>query len=160
MNELQNINSALRQFVSSSMTSMPFQPMTRQQRIQFHALSNQYNLNSKSLGAGNRRYPNITKTKNTKLVSEQMIEGIINQIAGRSRSIKSQREPKLNAAPPQGVNVGGVAKPLDTSNLGNVMLSKMGWNGGGLGKDGQGIPLPISVIVKNNKKGLGFDFVK
>jgi len=33
----------------------------------------------------------------------------------------------------------------------------MGWSGGGLGSNKQGIVDPITAIMKNNKHGLGFD---
>lgn len=54
--------------------------------------------------------------------------------------------------------VGGNAPPIDESNLGNQLLQKMGWTPGvGLGSTGQGMQAPIEVVVKNNKRGLGFD---
>lgn len=61
--------------------SMPFQPMTRQQRIQFHHLCGYYHLKTQSFGASNRRYPTVQKTKTTRVVPSHMIDGILNQLA-------------------------------------------------------------------------------
>jgi hypothetical protein len=46
--------------------------------------------------------------------------------------------------------------PLPTSNIGNKMMAKMGWTGGGLGQEGRtGIIEPVSVQTVVNRTGLG-----
>ncbi|XP_055896902.1 uncharacterized protein LOC129928137 isoform X3 [Biomphalaria glabrata] len=45
----------------------------------------------------------------------------------------------------------------DNSNIGNKMLRKMGWSGGGVGKDGSGISEPITLTSVFNRQGFGLD---
>ena len=44
---------------------------------------------------------------------------------------------------------------LPSSNVGNALLRKMGWVGGGIGKDGTGIAEPIKAYKVIGRKGLG-----
>lgn len=46
---------------------------------------------------------------------------------------------------------------IKEDNIGNQILRKMGWTGGGLGKDGEGIREPISVKEQFKREGLGLD---
>uniref|UniRef100_G1N6Z9 NF-kappa-B-repressing factor n=5 Tax=Neognathae TaxID=8825 RepID=G1N6Z9_MELGA len=46
---------------------------------------------------------------------------------------------------------------IKEDNIGNQILRKMGWKGGGLGKDGEGIREPISVKEQFKREGLGLD---
>ncbi|KAM3911794.1 NF-kappa-B-repressing factor [Leptodactylus fuscus] len=48
-----------------------------------------------------------------------------------------------------------VYKPIKEDNVGNRLLRKMGWTGGGLGKEGDGIAEPVAVTEKFNRAGLG-----
>lgn len=57
----------------------------------------------------------------------------------------------------EGQIVGDLAPPIETENIGNQMLRKMGWIGGSLGSAGDGIVEPISVTIKLSRRGLGFD---
>ena len=48
-------------------------------------------------------------------------------------------------------------KAIPTSNIGNKLLMKMGWTGGGVGKEGnKGIAEPVSVSGVIRRSGLGF----
>lgn len=49
-----------------------------------------------------------------------------------------------------------IADPIPQNNIGFKLLSKSGWNGGGLGASKQGIVDPIAVTIKKNRLGLGF----
>ena len=50
----------------------------------------------------------------------------------------------------------GLNKPIAKDSFGMRMLEKMGFKqGGGLGKDGNGIKEPIQIKVKSNKQGIG-----
>ena len=44
---------------------------------------------------------------------------------------------------------------LGASNKGHAMLSKMGWKGGGLGKEGEGRDEPVLVEQRAERAGLG-----
>jgi len=54
--------------------------------------------------------------------------------------------------------VEGVAKPIDSSNVGNRLLKKMGWTEGkGLGKDEKGMAIPIQAELRSQSVGLGME---
>jgi hypothetical protein len=60
--------------------------------------------------------------------------------------------------PKEGGLVGEHAQPIHHSNVGHQMLTKMGWDGGALGGEKKpGIEKPVEVIIKTNRRGLGFD---
>ncbi|XP_034037673.1 NF-kappa-B-repressing factor-like [Thalassophryne amazonica] len=46
---------------------------------------------------------------------------------------------------------------IKEDNIGNQLLRKMGWKGGGLGREGDGIAEPIRVKEQCSRKGLGMD---
>lgn len=46
-------------------------------------------------------------------------------------------------------------KQLPDSNIGSKLLKMMGWTGGGIGKEGQGIAEPVSLESVINREGLG-----
>lgn len=49
---------------------------------------------------------------------------------------------------------------IKEDNIGNQLLRKMGWKGGGLGRDGEGIAEPIRVKEQFSREGLGMDIDK
>ncbi|MBN3297488.1 NKRF factor, partial [Amia calva] len=46
---------------------------------------------------------------------------------------------------------------IKEDNIGNQLLRKMGWKGGGLGREGEGIAEPIKVKEQFTREGLGLD---
>jgi G-patch domain/R3H domain len=51
---------------------------------------------------------------------------------------------------------GASVDKIPESNVGSLLLKKMGWSGGGIGKNGnQGIEEPVSVAAVINRAGLG-----
>lgn len=46
---------------------------------------------------------------------------------------------------------------IKEDNIGNQLLRKMGWTGGGLGREGEGIAVPIKVKEQFTREGLGMD---
>ncbi|XP_074505416.1 NF-kappa-B-repressing factor [Sebastes fasciatus] len=46
---------------------------------------------------------------------------------------------------------------IKEDNIGNQLLRKMGWKGGGLGRDGEGIAEPIRVKEQFSREGLGME---
>ena len=61
---------------------------------------------------------------------------------------KISKEEMLNELTDQSDTIGD-------NNVGNKMLRKMGWSGGGVGKDGSGIAEPVSLKTVLNREGLG-----
>lgn len=49
---------------------------------------------------------------------------------------------------------------IKEDNIGNQLLRKMGWKGGGLGRDGEGIAEPIRIKEQFSREGLGMDMDK
>lgn len=49
---------------------------------------------------------------------------------------------------------------IKEDNIGNQLLRKMGWKGGGLGRDGEGIAEPIKIKEQFSREGLGMDMDK
>lgn len=49
---------------------------------------------------------------------------------------------------------------IKEDNIGNQLLRKMGWKGGGLGRDGDGIAEPIRIKEQFSREGLGMDMDK
>lgn len=53
-----------------------------------------------------------------------------------------------------------MAKSIPDSNKGKKLLQKMGWTGGGIGKDGTGMEEPVAVTTVINREGLGLSSSK
>ncbi|CAL8356095.1 unnamed protein product [Merluccius merluccius] len=53
-----------------------------------------------------------------------------------------------------------IKQEIKEDNIGNQLLRKMGWKGGGLGRDGEGIAEPIKVKEQFSREGLGMDMDK
>jgi hypothetical protein len=66
------------------------------------------------------------------------------------------QNPPLSSSQP-GRLVAQDAEPIGEENKGYHLLIKMGWSGGGLGSQKQGIAAPIDATIKVNKRGLGFE---
>ncbi|XP_012945521.1 uncharacterized protein LOC101849577 [Aplysia californica] len=49
---------------------------------------------------------------------------------------------------------------IGNENIGHKLLQKMGWSGGGVGKDGSGIAEPVSLKSVLNREGLGLSATK
>ncbi|KAF2069071.1 hypothetical protein CYY_009608 [Polysphondylium violaceum] len=64
-------------------------------------------------------------------------------------------DPKINTVKHGDIVAQDVA-PLSHTNVGNILLKRMGWQGGGLGSIGQGLDEPIQAIVRKERFGLGF----
>jgi hypothetical protein len=161
--QLKQLDRVIRDFIQDPMLkSIPFEPMIRIYRQQFHTLATFYGLKSESKGSGLRRYPIITKTNKTCLMSkeeaEKIIQSIISSYSTNSNSSeknnKETNNKKKNLAK-RSIIVGEYAPPIGEDNFGNKLMRSMGWLGGGLGINGQGIEKPIETIIKKDRKGLG-----
>lgn len=54
-------------------------------------------------------------------------------------------------------SVSSMSTPIADGNKGKKLLQKMGWTGGGIGKDGAGIEEPVVMKQVINREGLGLD---
>ncbi|XP_076436247.1 uncharacterized protein LOC143275842 [Babylonia areolata] len=54
-------------------------------------------------------------------------------------------------------SVSSMSTPIADGNKGKKLLEKMGWRGGGIGKDGAGIEEPVTMKQVINREGLGLD---
>ncbi|KAK9717979.1 squalene synthetase-like protein [Basidiobolus ranarum] len=177
-----HINGLILQFLKdSSVTSIPLECMDKNKRQAVHLLANAYNLKSKSMGAGDKRYPVLYRTKYTMdPVNPAKIRQILRSANTTPRKAKSpfestkkERYGKGNAKnqvftptkasrvynpnspiPPIGSVVGQFAEPIGESNIGHQMLQKMGWSPGeGLSS---GRTTPVEAIVRGRSRvGLG-----
>ena len=51
--------------------------------------------------------------------------------------------------------VGAGAAAVGEENVGHRLLVGMGWTGGGLGRDGEGITEPVQALMRQSRAGLG-----
>ena len=82
-------------------------------------------------------------------VSEGEILGSYEDRAADRRRVKGSSHPG------EKTQVASVDVALGTSNKGHAMLAKMGWKGGGLGKEGGGRDEPVLVEQRAERAGLG-----
>lgn len=54
-----------------------------------------------------------------------------------------------------GAVVGAGAAAIPEANVGHRLLRGMGWTGGGLGREGEGIAEPIEAFMRRSRAGLG-----
>ena len=66
-----------------------------------------------------------------------------------------RRRVKGSSHPGEKTQVASVEVALGASNKGHAMLAKMGWKGGGLGKEGEGRDEPVLVEQRAERAGLG-----
>ena len=66
-----------------------------------------------------------------------------------------RRRVKGSSHPGEKTQVASVDVALGASNKGHAMLAKMGWKGGGLGKEGEGRDEPVLVEQRAERAGLG-----
>lgn len=86
-------------------------------------------------------------------VSEGEILGSYEDRAADRRRVKGSSHPG------EKTQVASVDVALGTSNKGHAMLAKMGWKGGGLGKEGGGRDEPVLVEQRADRAGLGAEVV-
>lgn len=82
---------------------------------------------------------NLKKTQPT--VINNLKKGAIEDVISRNKLWVSSAEEAYK-------------QQIKEDNIGNQLLRKMGWTGGGLGKSGEGIREPISVKEQHKRKGL------
>jgi hypothetical protein len=146
--------------------------MDKAERKTVHELANAFNLKSKSLGSGTKRFPVLYRTARTSVYAEGKFAAVEARLARRflprmdvgGKKFSAQRSTRggggfrnATASYRDGDVVGASAPELGVENRGRAMLEKMGWSTGtALGAiNNKGILQPVSHVVKTTKAGLG-----
>ena len=93
-------------------------------------------------------YVEITRTARTGVPERRVVDEVVKRFAGGSEEAGKKEEGRI---------VAGEAKPLweDSSNIGFQMAVRMGWDGGGLGAEGnKGSLQPVVAVVKSGRAGV------
>ncbi|OQO12410.1 hypothetical protein B0A48_03052 [Cryoendolithus antarcticus] len=179
---LSQLHEELRQFLQDDeLDAKKFPPMDKVDRAALHAIAGRLNITSKSQGSGKKRFPMLYKTTKTLEYSEMHFNRII-AASQRGFLKNSSYKGKANKFSPAGRGgrgggastrggrgggvaghglrdgevVGAGAKEISADNFGHRLMEKMGWTKGtALGKDGEGLLVPVAQIMKAGKAGLG-----
>lgn len=173
---LRQINRDIRDFVCNSIDPiLSFPPMEQCVRHQVEMIGEMYRLECETKGTARSRYLEFTKTSKSKKPHDtKLLDRLVNASLqhsskapkGRETSKKhAKKHPKESLpieevktnVPKDGSVVGHDAPSIDTDNVGNKLLRKMGWTPGqSLGSGNTGIKEPVNASVKRTKKGIGF----
>ncbi|KAL7276268.1 squalene synthetase-like protein [Rhizina undulata] len=164
----------IKQFMMSTHDSLSLPPMDKTTRKMVHIMASAFNLKSKSIGSGHKRFPTLYKTSRSAIYeqNEETIEAIMrhpryfprSDVSGRNRggpAISVRRGGGGGGGGGghhrEGDIVGASAPEIAAENRGRRMLEKMGYKAGtSLGLDSsKGIIAPIAAVVKVSKAGLG-----
>lgn len=108
----------------------------------------------------------INRKKNIKKAKRKNKNGntIIHSTSSGSLYTKSSRSPAETVSmqktlvvsfPQNHVQMEGLSTPISSDNKGSQLLKRMGWDGGSLGQQGDGIVEPIGIHIKRDNKGIG-----
>uniref|UniRef100_UPI00398EF9FC NF-kappa-B-repressing factor isoform X2 n=1 Tax=Pristiophorus japonicus TaxID=55135 RepID=UPI00398EF9FC len=100
-----------------------------------------------------------------KLVKHTAAEKALDILRQTQPVVKSSKPGNTDAAISRSAILGRSAEEalkqkITEDNIGNQLLRKMGWKGGGLGKEGEGIAEPIMVKEQFKREGLGLEMNK
>ncbi|KAK5135027.1 hypothetical protein LTR08_005687 [Meristemomyces frigidus] len=171
------VHDELRIFLQNAgQASRPFPPMSKTDRAALHLVAGALNLRTKSIGTGNSRYPVVFKTPYTPEYNEVQVNKAISRSARGFLSNSSSKGKKLPRKEGwaktkggkgggfdksatgirHGEVVGAGAKEIDQDSFGHKLLEKMGWTKGtALGRDRDGMLLPVEQVMRAGKAGLG-----
>lgn len=176
------IHQELRAFLEDDgQQARPFPPMDKKERKALHEIASVLGLKSKSVGAGNDRFPVLHKTGSTYYTPELFEHAIEASLKGSlerggdrkwAKKFASRNERKAgkigkkggagggfnNAAVSlrNGEIVGAGAAEISKDSFGHKMMEKMGWSKGmALGKEGEGRLVPVEQVMRAGKAGLG-----
>ena len=151
-------------FMSSSNDNLCLPPMDAHARKIVHEIGHRHGLKSRSMGAGNARFPILYKTSRTrdydaKVLAQVRRRFMPNPTKGRKKT-RSGMQAMGGAGPGatyrDGEIVGACAPELGQDNKGRAILEKMGWSTGtGLGASNSGLSAPVQQIIKTTRAGLG-----
>ncbi|KXT03143.1 hypothetical protein AC578_7704 [Pseudocercospora eumusae] len=168
---MSNVHDEIRDFLEGDFQERAFPPMARANRKALHEICTALNLNSKSQGAGRKRFPIIYKTSQTREYDETMFlkitsassRGFLSNHSKAKKSAKKTGGPgrgggfdKAAVSLRNGEIVGAGAKEISHTGFGAKLMGKMGWSKGmGLGKDGEGMKVPVEQVMRIGTAGLG-----
>ncbi|KAF2766325.1 hypothetical protein EJ03DRAFT_298597 [Teratosphaeria nubilosa] len=176
---MEQVHEELRVFLQDDgKTTQSFPPMDKRDRKALHDIANMMNLKSKSVGSGNSRFPIIYKTTNTMEYSEGYFNKVLQHSSrgflknnkynsGGGPKGKGKQPKPMRAGRGGGFNkdavtirdgevVGGNAAEIGKESFGHRLMEKMGWSKGmALGKDGEGLLVPVEQVMRSGTRGLG-----
>nr|POF02278.1 protein sqs1 [Quercus suber] len=177
---MRQIGDELRIFLQDDgQNSRPFPPMDKKDRKSLHEIASAFNLNSKSVGAGKQRFPVLYKTSFTIEYSDHQFNRVMAahergflKVSGKARSFGGGSGKANKFRSPRGGQGGGFSKAatslrngeivganaaeIGKESFGHKLMEKMGWSKGmALGKDGEGMLVPVAQIMRSGKAGLG-----
>ncbi|KAL9063271.1 MAG: hypothetical protein Q9161_009550 [Pseudevernia consocians] len=167
------VKNEIREFLKSSMDSLPLPPMAQGQRKMVHELANVFKLKSKSIGGGKSRFPVLYRTSRTMQYNEEVLTAVESVLSSR-RFLPRMDKAKKKGGPAgrdrrgggasasvsyrDGEVVGATAPEIGQENRGRTMLEKMGWSSGtalGALNNNRGLVQPVEQVVKTSRSGLG-----
>jgi predicted RNA-binding protein Jag len=173
---MEQVHEELRAFLQNDdVSTRPFPPMDKRDRKALHEIANMLNLKSKSVGTGNNRFPVLYKTSRTMDYGEGYFNRIISASSRRflknagAKKGKGKGAAKMTprAGKGGGFNkaavsirdgevVGSGAAEIGSESFGHKMMEKMGWSKGmALGKEGEGLLVPVEQVMRSGTRGLG-----
>jgi hypothetical protein len=152
---------------NSPVYSLSLPPMDKRSRKIVHDLANAFNLKSKSVGSGKKRYPCLYRTTRSLPFEDAAFRAIEARVGrkyfprigmgNRRHKTDVGGDGSATAGYRDGDIVGASAPELGVENKGRAMLEKMGWsNGTALGAlNNKGMLQPVAHVVKKSRAGLG-----
>ena len=154
--------------------SRPFPPMGKNDRKALHEIAAVLKLGSKSVGSGKDRYPVLNKTARTHYTPQILERAVaasskgflghgsktarkLGRLNGKdARSARGGFGGTAAATLRHGEVVGAGAAEISQESFGHKLMEKMGWSKGmALGKEGEGMLLPVEQKVRLGTAGLG-----
>ena len=161
INEFEDV---LETFLNSNKQQLAFRPLEKKARKMIHEFANRFGLKSKSMGAGNSRYPCLFKTARTRRFDPELFDKLEDRLLKRFGFGPSKQSGKKGGSRKftrpadisEGQVVGADAEEIGMQNKGHALLTKMGWTKGmALGAvENKGIIMPVSSVVKKGRSGL------
>jgi len=175
---LRQVFDELHEFLLLDLEQRAFPPMAKSDRKALHEVCTRLHLNSKSQGAGKRRFPIITKTSRTPGPGDATFEefisfarsGTLSNVGqvyklrnslnragkGRERPARGPGASHAGTSLRNGEIVGASAAKIGSESFGHRMMQKMGWQEGkGLGQTGEGLVDPVQQRMRFGTAGLG-----
>lgn len=160
------LNRDVKAFINNENEQMQTEPSPPMIRRLIHQLAYMYGLKSCSNGKDQERFCVLIKTKDTRLPTDlrkldRFLEGAqkaAKYAFPRDRQRGSRKNTNLvgSTRMKAGTVVGQDAAPIEDTNIGSMMLKKLGWTPGqGLGSKEHGITQPVEAVYRTNRVGLG-----